>query len=121
MSLDANKAIIQRYYDEVWNAGNLDVLDKIMAPGILHVQGTPGSGTQKEAIASYRARYQDLHYTISYLVAEGDMVPWQWNFCGTNAETGKKETRFGMTMNRIEDGKIIDRWMASRPRGVAGE
>lgn len=115
MFTEANKAVIQRYYSEVWQAGNLDALDEIMAPGLLHRQGDPVGGSQKTFIAATRAKYPDLRFTLSHLVAEGELVAWRWVFNGTNAETGQRETQDGMTLHRIQDGKVVERWIYSRP------
>jgi predicted ester cyclase len=114
MSSEANKTVIRRYYDEVWHAGNLDALDEIMAPGLLHQQGDPSGESQKAFIAATRAKFPDLRFTLSHLVAEGDLVAWRWVFKGTNAETGLREAQDGMTMHRIRDGKVVERWIYSR-------
>ena len=115
MSTEANKAAIRRYYDEVWHGGNLDALDEIVAPGLLHRQGDAQSGSQKDFIAATRARFPDLRFTISHLVAEGDLVAWRWDFRGTDATTGERVTQDGMTLHRFGDGKVVERWMYSRP------
>lgn len=119
MSSEANKAVIRRYYEEVWQAGNLDALDDIMAPGLLHRQGDSTGGSQKAYIAATRAKYPDLRFTLSHLLAEGDLVAWRWVFHGTNAETGRRETQDGMTLHRIQDGKVVERWIYSRPATTA--
>ena len=118
MSTEANKAVIQRYYDEVWNGGNLDVLEEIMAPGLLHAPGAPQAGAQKAFIAAARAKFPDLHYTVSNMIAEGDLVAWVWESQATNPETGKRQTQAGMTMHRVRDGKMVERWMFARPSAV---
>jgi hypothetical protein len=34
MSAEQNKAVMRRYFEELWNKGNLAVIDEIVAPGM---------------------------------------------------------------------------------------
>jgi predicted SnoaL-like aldol condensation-catalyzing enzyme len=65
-----------------------------------------------------RAKFPDLHYTVSNLIAEGDLVAWVWESKATNPETGKRQTQAGTTMHRVRDGKMVERWMFARPSVV---
>jgi hypothetical protein len=35
MSVEENKAVVRRYFQEVWNRQKLDVVDEIIAPDLL--------------------------------------------------------------------------------------
>ena len=39
MGAAENRALIQRFYDEGWNANNLDVYDELVTPDFLEVDG----------------------------------------------------------------------------------
>lgn len=40
MSLNRNRKLIQRYFKEVWNEGNVDLLDELLTPD--YVNHSPG-------------------------------------------------------------------------------
>ena len=40
MSLEANKAVVRRLFDEVINRGQLDAVDEIFSPAHVHYLGT---------------------------------------------------------------------------------
>src|SRR5918998_1453518 len=42
MSSEANKAIVRRYFDEVWNGGDLDLIDPFFSPH--HPNPNPSTG-----------------------------------------------------------------------------
>ena len=116
MSVEANKALIQRYIEEVWNKGTIDVLDELYEPN--YNRGSYGDGAVaglKAAITSYRASFPDLHFTIEETIAEEDKIAYRWIARGTHhgeyagiAPTGKPITVTGITILRIANGQIID-------------
>src|SRR4051794_4004652 len=70
----SNEAIARRYIDEVWNQGNVDVLDELVAedfqPSHPDVDA-PGRDAFKtrtqEAIGQWRALIPDVRFTIESL------------------------------------------------------
>jgi len=62
---EEHKAIVQRYFDEIFNQGNLEVADEICSPNYvdhdptnpIEVRGTEGL---KEYVKIYREAFPDL-------------------------------------------------------------
>lgn len=120
-SIAQNKAIVQRFYTEVWNQGNLDVLPELVHPHVIsHERNAPdGLGLEHERrIASaFRTAFPDCHFAIEDLVAEGGKVvahlTIQATFAGPwydLAPTGQRLTITGMILYRFAEDKIIESW-----------
>lgn len=118
----ANKALARRLLEEAFNAGRLDVTDEIVATDFVgHDPSLPeevrGPSGVKELIAGYRAAFPDIHMTIEDQIADGDRVVSRWRATGTHQGelmgipgTGKQATVTGVTIDRIEDGRIAENW-----------
>jgi predicted ester cyclase len=122
MSVEENKAFVQRYVEEPWNKGNVDALDEMCAPNF-HLEGFGGVTEFKAAILGFRKSFPDLHFTVEEIIAEGDKVAYRWTSRGTHqgeyqgiAPTGKAVTSTGITIIRIVDGKVVeDRFESGGP------
>jgi steroid delta-isomerase-like uncharacterized protein len=122
MSLTSNKALILRFYDEVWNHGRLDAADDIFAPDYIRHdlrpgQGLPGPAGQKKIAADFRAAFPDVRNTVDLIVAEDDLVVARWTTTGTHtgpwgdvAPTGKPARFSGVNIFRIRDGRVVELW-----------
>ena len=74
MSTAANKALVCRYWDEVVNPGNLDLIDELYAPdGDVH-----GPDGVRQQLAAYRAAFPDLRAEVADEIAEGEEVVQRW-------------------------------------------
>jgi steroid delta-isomerase-like uncharacterized protein len=117
-----NRVAVQRYFDEVWNQGKLEVLDQLLAEDYVnHSSSLPGSppgpAGVKPIVAAMRRAFPDLHYRIDQLVTTDAAVAARVTLSGTHrgdffgiAPTGK---RFEVTQTNIErfrDGKIVEHW-----------
>jgi predicted SnoaL-like aldol condensation-catalyzing enzyme len=122
MSLDFNARLIQRYFDEVWNDGQLDVLDELLtADYINHSPGLPnpkpGPADLKPIVVHMRSAMPDLHYTILDLVVSEDKVAAFVRLTATHtgslfgiAPTGRRIDVRQMQIERIREGKICEHW-----------
>jgi len=129
MSIAENKAIIHRYYEEVWNRCSLAAAKELIAPdiafrGSLNVT-TRGLEGFKEYVALVRTAFPDLHNTIEDLLAEGDKVVARLTYRGTHlgklfglAPTGKRVTCTGIAIFRIGGGKIVEGWVNGDTLGL---
>ena len=119
MSSDDNKLLIRRYIEEVINTGNVDEIEKYIAPdyvevyeGKRHPIGVKGA---REHILGVRQTYPDLKLTVELQIAEGEWVATCITARGTHQglwlgikPTGKVVTYTGVNVNRIVDGRIVE-------------
>jgi steroid delta-isomerase-like uncharacterized protein len=115
-----NKAIARRLVEEAFNEGRLDVIDELAAPGVVSYDSAlpeplVGIDATKASIAAYRDAFPDLKLTVEEQIAEGDMVVTRWTARGTHqgelmgmAPTGKEATVTGITIDRLENGRIAE-------------
>jgi predicted ester cyclase len=122
VSAEENKALARRWFEDLFNAGNLEVADEIIAPEHVNhdptIPGIPsGPEGQKQIVNVYRGAFTNAHITVEEQLAEGDRVVTRWSGSGTHqgelmgvAPTGNQVTITGLTINRISDGKIVENW-----------
>lgn len=120
---DQNRALARRYFEEVWNAGNLGLIDELFTPDYvdhdpMHREVPPGPTGAHEIVNLYRGAFPDSQFQIEEQVSEGDRVVTRWTVTGTHtgpllgvAPTGKRVTVSGISMNRIAGGKIAEAWV----------
>jgi len=121
--LEANKALVLRAHEEVWNSGNLDVVDDIYAEGyIAHWAYGEDSDREglKHMVAEARAAFPDMTEDIVHVVAEGDLVVSHFVSSGTFTgemnglqPAGQKVTRPEIAVHRVVNGKIVEQWTVS--------
>jgi predicted ester cyclase len=129
---ERNKNVIRRLLEEV-DRGNLDVIDACYAAGYVDRTPSPirslaaGRDGVRQAFALFQQAFPDTRHTIEDLVAEGDRLAARISARGTHtgdlfghAPTGKVVTLTGITIYRLVDGQIVERW-AEHGRGVLDE
>src|SRR5262249_32289956 len=76
MPAEQQKALVRRFIDEVWNKGDLAVIDQVCAPDfVLHDPANPRVKTRLEyekLVATYRQAFPDLRCAIEEQIAERD-------------------------------------------------
>lgn len=119
MSPEKNKALVRRFYEEVVNTGNIDLLTSLVAPdycedldGTKHVVGIEGA---KAHIVGVRQTYPDLHIVIDQQIAEGEWVVSCITAKGTHKgtwlgmkPTGKPVVFTGVNVDRVVAGRIVE-------------
>jgi steroid delta-isomerase-like uncharacterized protein len=117
---ESNLALAERWTEEAINNQNLNVLDEILAPDIIHHGATfpnaHGVAAVKEAIGRINAAFPE-HLTIDDTIVDGDVVFVRYSGTGTHndqyfgiAATGKEVPLTGMNAYRIACGKIVESW-----------
>ena len=127
MSLEENKAIVRRLFEEL-NKRNLSIMDELIAPNFFHhTHQLRGLESYKQLETRVVEGFPDLHETIEDIIAEGDKVWVRYKAEGINrgefhlyspvigkkmrlAPTGKKITFTVAQTLRIVDGKIAEIW-----------
>ena len=116
--LEKNKAIVRRWYEEMWNKGNLELIDELIASDVTGhspIQNVDGVEASKRYVTMSRAAFLDLHFTIEEMIAEGDKVVAVRTLAGTHrgeylgvAPTGNHVNITGINVFRIADGRIAE-------------
>ena len=123
MSTEENKALLRRSVEEIFSAqGDLDVAGEIYAPNYvghnpLDSEDVRGPEGAKEQARMYRNAFPDVRLNIEEQIAEGDRVVTRWIGSGTHqgemmgiAPTGNQIRVDGITISRIQDGKVVEDW-----------
>ena len=124
MTTQDNKAIVQRWVDEVLNSR--DVSDQSPAYELVatdfvgHFPGQPtleGLEAYRQFGAQYFSAFPDLQIMPEDLIAEGDKVTMRYAWRGTHKgelmgipPTGKQVVTSGISILRIANGKIAEQW-----------
>lgn len=127
MHADENKAIVRRFYEELWNERKVEIAGEIIAADCVTHQlraGVDDGGTPrppeliKKHVAAWLVGFPDLHFTIEQLFAEGDRVVSHSCMRGTHtgvwlgiAATHRKVSLPMMVIQRIAGGKIAEDWV----------
>ena len=74
MSEEQNKAIVRRFFEEVWNQQKDNVIDEIFASTIVFNGQSITRDALKQALAGRRNAFSDIHVTVDDQVAEGEKV-----------------------------------------------
>ena len=129
MSAEENKAIMRRFWD-VWEEGNIDLLDELLAPVYInHTLATPdlppGPEGVKEVVSMFRSGMPDLRVVIEDMIAEGDKVATHYALEGTHRgelfgvpPTGQRLSIKSITVERVSEGKILEHWRVTDELGM---
>jgi predicted ester cyclase len=103
MTVDENKALVQRFIESVDNF-KLDELEDFLSPEIAR--------DWRAVLENFP--FSDHHIKITDLVAEGDRVAIRVETSGVHSgeweglpPTGKRWTNRGMLFARLDDGKVV--------------
>ena len=117
---EQNKTVVRRLFDELWNKGNMQVADELIAPTYQHHDSSSpdfgkGPESEKKRVNLYRTAFHDLRLNIEDLYAEGETVVARWSCRGVHkgdlsgiAPTGKQFAITGITIARFSNGKIVE-------------
>jgi steroid delta-isomerase-like uncharacterized protein len=119
MSVERNKTIVRRFFEEVYNNGNSDIIDDIFSDDFGSNDptscGVKGPESVKQLVLRLRAAFPDIRFTVDELIAEGDRVVVHVTFRGTHLgeymgipPTGNQVTVKGVELARFAGGKIIE-------------
>ena len=120
MSTEENKALARRSW-ELASQHNPDALEEVYAADLVwHEpdQDVQGLEEAKQYYSTYLSAFPDLSFTVEDVIAEGDKVVVRWTVRGTHEgeieafgpPTGKQLEQEGITIQRIEEDKIVEQW-----------
>jgi steroid delta-isomerase-like uncharacterized protein len=120
---EANKRLVQQFYEEVWAFGNFDFAEQVFADDYVRhdlrpTPAAPGPLGQAEIARAFREAFPDLQWRIDLLLAERDLVAARWTARGTHtgswagvAATQRPAEFSGVNIFRFGDaGKVVEIW-----------
>ena len=121
---EENKALVRRWFEEVWNQGRSDAIDEMFAAdGIAHglsddaCKPLKGPDDFKPFHQTFRGAFPDIEVVVEDMIAEGDLVAARCSVRGKHtgdhlgiAASNAPVQFTGMSMVRIKDGKIVEGW-----------
>jgi steroid delta-isomerase-like uncharacterized protein len=122
MSNEQVRAVLVRYYDEIWNQGRLEVCDELIAPDYVnHSAPLPdlpaGPEGLKQTVAAVRRAFPDVHYTIEDMVIGRNKAALRVTMRGTHggeflgvAPTGRRIEVQEIQIEHLRGGQIIAHW-----------
>jgi steroid delta-isomerase-like uncharacterized protein len=124
----------RRLLEQSFNTGTLELIDQLVAPeALIHDPAVPaqmrdlrGPDALKRIVTMYRAAFPDVRMTVDDVIASGDKVVLRWHSEGTHrgelaglAPTGVHGSATGISIDRWQDGKIVEAWAEWDNMGLA--
>ena len=125
MTSERHKALVRRFFEEVWNAHQLEVIEEVFAPTVL-MNGQPlAREAIRQLVATRRASFPDIRVTVNEQIAERDKVStrrtWEATHLGPYrgiAPTGKRLRWMQISIVRFAEGKIVEDWVVGDELGI---
>ncbi len=121
MSSEENKRLVRRFYEEI-DKGNVDVIDELVAENYVDHNPPPFPGLAKgrEGVKQAFKIFWEAtpgHHHIEDQIAEGDKVVTRVSSYGKHEgdlpgapRTGNDLKMTSITIHRIADGKLVEKW-----------
>ena len=119
MAAAESRVIARRFFDDVFNKGDMKTVDQIFAPDYVGYSSANlsrpirGPAGIKRFVTMYRKAFPDIRFTFEDVIARGDRIAVRWTTTGTHrgalfgiAPTGKKMTVTGIGIAQIVNGRI---------------
>ena len=121
---EANKALVRRWFDEVWNQGRAEAIEEMfdeygIAHGLSDDPANPIRGPRdfKPFHTLFREAFPNMMIVVEDMIADGDKVAarcsvrarHEGEFLGRSATDSPVEFT-GITIVRIDNGKIVEAW-----------
>jgi steroid delta-isomerase-like uncharacterized protein len=118
-----NKALVVRFYEEVWARGNVAFAHEVFADDYVRHDLRPtdpprGAGGQAMIAEQFRSAFPDLEWHVDLVLGEDDLVAARWTAGGTHSgawgdvdATGRRVSFSGVNIFRFGvDGKVVEIW-----------
>jgi steroid delta-isomerase-like uncharacterized protein len=116
-----SKAVVQRFYRELWTEGKFEVADELFHPDFVgHAPGgnvTRGPAGVRQLVGEWRIGVPDMELEIHSQHAEGSRCTTRFTGRGTHLgpwlglpASGKEITLSGIAITRVVDGVVVSDW-----------
>jgi steroid delta-isomerase-like uncharacterized protein len=120
----------ERFFTDVLGTGDWSGAGELMTPGVvMHHPSSPepvvGFDAVRGFLSAFRAGFPDMHMSVEDAFAGGDKVAVRWAMKGTHngdlfgiPPTGRSVAIQGVSLLRMEDGKIAEDWVIEDTLGL---
>ena len=117
MSVEKNKAIVKRYFEQVWGDQRPDRLAEYWEEDFVYHDGPSNIEGLKTGLTAFLNAFADFRFTNDLFIAEGDKVVARWTIDATHQgdfmrvpATGKQIKFSGISIFRLSNGKFVEVW-----------
>lgn len=125
MSINTNKYVVMRYFQEIMTDGNLGTLYELLSPDFVftlptHPEPYHGPDGFKDLVTMLHSCFPDFYIHAKDMVASDDMVVTRWRGGGTHLgaaihtvagdipASGRSFEIDGMSWHKLENGRIVE-------------
>jgi predicted SnoaL-like aldol condensation-catalyzing enzyme len=123
-SLDQNKQLVIRWFEEVWNKGNRDTIAQLFAPDGVIYDGDRiirGPAEFERFHDRLRAVFSNFKISPVLTLAEGDLACVHWFSELKHNASGKTAQITGTSIVRIKNGRFVEAWQNWDAAGLAAQ
>jgi predicted SnoaL-like aldol condensation-catalyzing enzyme len=123
-SLERNKALVIRWFDELWNQGRRETIKKLFAAqGVLHDGASTYNGPEEFTSFYDKLSAEFSKFSIRPIVslAEGDFACIHWSANCVHTSSGKPVRLTGTSVVRISNGQFVEAWQNWDAAGLAAQ
>jgi steroid delta-isomerase-like uncharacterized protein len=122
LGTEEKRTILRRMSAEVFDGGEIDVVDELVSPDFVDHDPLPGLPANREglkqAVLTFRSAFPDFAVEVVNTLVDGDRVIDHTRASGTHAgeflgipATGRRVSASAIVLSRLgEDGRIAERW-----------
>jgi predicted SnoaL-like aldol condensation-catalyzing enzyme len=112
-TLEQNKALIVRWFEEVWNQSRRESIFEMLPEGTVIHDGPRQYRGPKEFAVFYdtlQSQFSGIKITPIVSLAEGDLVCLHWSCVAHHKATGKSTEITGTSVIRVHEGRVAEGW-----------
>jgi steroid delta-isomerase-like uncharacterized protein len=113
-----NKAAVRRFYDEVINGRNVEIVGELLTDdSVDHTFGSQGIEASKQFFRMLSQAFPDLRAEVHDVIAEGELAAARVTYSGSHQgefvgipATGRQARVSGVDFFRMQDGRQAEHW-----------
>jgi steroid delta-isomerase-like uncharacterized protein len=120
-TVEQNKSIVSEFIEALFSRGELEAVDRYLAPHFVNHDPPLGVSADREGMRSVgammRAAFPDWRSDQHLVVGEGDIVVEHFTATGTHRgdvmgvpPSGERVSLRGINIFRLDAGRIVERW-----------
>ena len=123
MSVQENKALARRLFEEFFGGYDLELADQFIASAFVDHNPLPGQPPGPQGIkwvnTTLHNAHSDLRFIVDDVIAEGDKVVVRWTLRGVHTgpmlgmpPSGREVDKRVIAIFGVADSQLVERWAA---------